>query len=77
MTSVNDIFRSFGPEYLERYANSMPKTHLKVIDAMIAAPKPAALRSTNAHPALGPMNSIAPAVIATARLANNIRPNSG
>src|SRR5207245_6506375 len=36
MTSVNDIFRSFGPEYLQRYANSMPKTHLKVIDAMIA-----------------------------------------
>ena len=36
MTSINDIFRSFGPEYLERYANSMPKTHLKVIDAIIA-----------------------------------------
>jgi len=36
MTSINEIFRTFGPEYLERYANSMPKTHLKVIDAMIA-----------------------------------------
>jgi hypothetical protein len=36
MTSINEIFRTFGPEYLERYANSMPKTHLKVIDAMMA-----------------------------------------
>jgi hypothetical protein len=36
MTSINEIFRSFGPEYLKRYANSMPKTHRKVIDAMIA-----------------------------------------
>jgi hypothetical protein len=32
MTSINEIFRTFGPEYLERYANLMPKTHLKVID---------------------------------------------
>jgi Putative transposase/Transposase zinc-binding domain len=36
MTSLNEIFRTFGPEYLERYANRMPKTHLKVINAMIA-----------------------------------------
>lgn len=36
MTSINEIFRSFGPEYLERYANRMPKTHLKVIDAITA-----------------------------------------
>ena len=36
MTSINEIFRTFGPEYLQRYANLMPKTHLKVIDAMIA-----------------------------------------
>ena len=36
MTSINEIFRSFAPEYLERYANSMPKTHRKAIDALIA-----------------------------------------
>src|SRR4029434_4523085 len=36
MNSVNDIFRSFGPEYLRHYGNRMPKTHRKVIDAMIA-----------------------------------------
>src|SRR5215510_7650609 len=36
MNSVNEIFRTFGPEYLQYYANSMPKTHRKVIDAMIA-----------------------------------------
>jgi hypothetical protein len=35
MTSINEIFRSFGPEYLERYANSMPKTHRKTIAAMM------------------------------------------
>jgi hypothetical protein len=36
MNSVNDIFRSFGPEYLQHYGNRMPKTHRKVIDAMMA-----------------------------------------
>jgi hypothetical protein len=36
MTSINEIFRSFGPEYLERYASRMPKTHLKAIDALTA-----------------------------------------
>ncbi len=36
MTSINDLFRSFGPEYLERYANLMPKTHRKAIDAITA-----------------------------------------
>jgi Putative transposase/Transposase zinc-binding domain len=36
MTSINEIFTTFGPEYLQRYAESMPKTHQKVIDAMIA-----------------------------------------
>jgi hypothetical protein len=35
MASINEIFRSFGPEYLQRYAQAMPKTHRKVIDAMI------------------------------------------
>ena len=36
MTSINDIFRTFGPEYLKRYVNLMPKTHLKAIDAIIS-----------------------------------------
>ncbi|MDZ4345436.1 MAG: transposase zinc-binding domain-containing protein [Candidatus Binatia bacterium] len=36
MTSINEIFRSFAPEYLERYANLMPKTHRKAIDALMA-----------------------------------------
>ena len=36
MNSINEIFRTFGPEYLQRYGNRMPKTHRKVIDAMIA-----------------------------------------
>ena len=36
MTSINEIFRCFGPEYLQRYANRMPKTHRKAIDAITA-----------------------------------------
>lgn len=36
MTPINDIFRTFGPEYLERYSQVMPKTHRKVIEAILA-----------------------------------------
>ncbi len=36
MTSIHDIFSAFSPEYLQRYGNQMPKTHRKVIDAIIA-----------------------------------------
>lgn len=36
MTTINEIFRTFGPEYLERYAQTMPHIHRKVIDAIIA-----------------------------------------
>jgi len=36
MTSIREIFSTFGPEYLQRYATQMPKTHRKVIDAIIA-----------------------------------------
>jgi hypothetical protein len=35
MTTINEIFRTFGPEYLERYAEGIPKSHRKVIDAII------------------------------------------
>ena len=36
MTSIREIFTTFGPEYLQRYGNRMPNTHRKVIDAVIA-----------------------------------------
>jgi Putative transposase/Transposase zinc-binding domain len=36
MTSIREIFTTFGPEYLQRYGNRMPKTHRKVIDAIMA-----------------------------------------
>lgn len=36
MTSIREIFSTFGPEYLQRYATTMPRGHRKVIDAMIA-----------------------------------------
>ena len=35
MGAINDIFRSYGPEYMERYKDSMPKNHLKVIHAIV------------------------------------------
>ena len=34
MTSIREIFRTFGPEYLQRYETKMPTTHRKVIDAI-------------------------------------------
>jgi hypothetical protein len=36
MTSIREIFSTFAPEYLQHYSNTMPKTHRKVIDAIIA-----------------------------------------
>lgn len=36
MTSIREIFSTFGPEYLQRYATTMPSTHRKVLDAVIA-----------------------------------------
>ena len=36
MTSIHEIFTTFGPEYLQRYATAMPKTHRKVVDAIMA-----------------------------------------
>jgi hypothetical protein len=36
MTTINEIFQTFGPEYLQRYSPLMPKSHRKVMDAIIA-----------------------------------------
>lgn len=36
MTTINEIFRTFGPEYLEHYSQGMPQGHRKVINAIIA-----------------------------------------
>lgn len=36
MTSIRDIFTTFGPEYLQRFGAAMPTNHRKVIDAIIA-----------------------------------------
>ena len=34
MISIREIFATFGPEYLQRYATAMPKAHRKVINAI-------------------------------------------
>ena len=36
MTSIHEIFTTFGPEYLQRHSAKMPQTHRKVIDAIMA-----------------------------------------
>ena len=35
MTTIKDIFQTFAPEYIQRFAGAMPAQHLKVIDAII------------------------------------------
>lgn len=35
MTTINDIFKVFGNEYIKRFGASMPKSHLKVIEAIV------------------------------------------
>ena len=35
MTPINEIFRTFSPEYIERFKDSIPEEHRKAIDAII------------------------------------------
>lgn len=35
MTTITDIFRAYGPEYLEHFDDAMPENHRKVINAII------------------------------------------
>jgi len=35
MTTINEIFRTFSPEYLERFGGRIPKEHIKVINAIL------------------------------------------
>jgi hypothetical protein len=35
MTPINEIFRTYGPQYLDRFAPDMPKSHPKAIQAII------------------------------------------
>jgi len=35
MTTITEIFRTFSPEYLQRYGEAMPVQHKKVINAII------------------------------------------
>jgi len=36
MTTINEIFSTFGPEYIERFGDDVPREHRKAVDAMIA-----------------------------------------
>ena len=40
MYSINEIFRNFGPEYIQLFGKSMPNEHHKVIDAIIKCRTP-------------------------------------
>lgn len=35
MTTISEIFRTFGPEYLEHFGHDMPNEHRKVIEAIM------------------------------------------
>jgi hypothetical protein len=35
MTTIKDIFTTYGPEYIQRFSDAMPINHRKVIDAII------------------------------------------
>ncbi len=35
MTTIKDIFQTYGPEYVRRFGDTMPREHRKVIDAII------------------------------------------
>ncbi|MEW6670031.1 MAG: transposase [Thermodesulfobacteriota bacterium] len=35
MGTIQDIFRTFGPEYLQRFGEAIPHQHRKVIDAIV------------------------------------------
>ena len=35
MNLINEIFRTYGPEYIESFGASMPNEHRKVIDAIM------------------------------------------
>ena len=35
MTTIKDIFHTYGPEYVQRFGDAMPQEHRKVIDAII------------------------------------------
>ncbi len=35
MTTINEIFKEYGPEYIERFNEKIPKNHLNVINAII------------------------------------------
>ena len=32
MTTINEIFTTYGPEYIRRFGDHMPRGHLKVIN---------------------------------------------
>jgi len=34
MTTIKDIFLQYGPEYVKRFSDNIPRQHLKVIDAV-------------------------------------------
>jgi hypothetical protein len=36
MVSINEIFKTFGPEYLARYGQQMPENHRKTINAIVS-----------------------------------------
>ena len=78
MTSIREIFTTFGPEYLQRYATAMPQAHRKAIDAIMACRTEACgIAFYQCDSCAEPQRSFALVVIAIAPPANTVKPNSG
>jgi hypothetical protein len=35
MTTISEIFSTFGPDYIDRFGDDMPQEHKKAIDAIM------------------------------------------
>jgi len=70
MSIINDIFRTYAPQYLDRFGADIPAQHRKVIADICAC-------RTEARTAAIATFSTAAAAIATAPAASSTRGNSG
>ena len=79
MTSIHEIFTTFGPEYLQRYADdACPAPIAKSsMPSWLVVPRPAASRSTSAMAAPSRNSSFALAAIAIALPASTLKLSSG
>ena len=78
MTTINEIFNTYAPQYIRCFGDHMPKIHLKLSTPLIAAVRqPVAWSSSVVRTVVNPTKCSAPAVIDTAQCVKTIRLGSG